>query len=171
MPSSSSAANNEQHSIIDDASQKSTKSLPGRILSNSSHSHSNHGDTITDVRRYAIKHLRPGLHRIYDQRTFNCAAVDLIMEAHILLSLQVPYEGSWLFHLYVGLVCWFVLYDWWCRSLPSIRFLRVTNPYSSFFTHSPIRAASKHHQAARFCGRWTRRLSQGKSQWILFDFG
>jgi len=94
MPSSSSAANNEQHSIIDDASQKSTKSLPGRILSNSSHSHSNHGDTITDVRRYAIKHLRPGLHRIYDQRTFNCAAVDLIMEAHILLSLQVPYEGS-----------------------------------------------------------------------------
>ena len=40
--------------------------------------------------RYAVKHLQPRLSERCDQRTFNCAAVDLILEAHFLMSLQHP---------------------------------------------------------------------------------
>jgi serine/threonine protein kinase len=59
-------------------------------LTTSSH-HSSFQTEFETVRyRYALKHLRPKLSSIYDERTFRCAAVDLISEVHFLLSLQHP---------------------------------------------------------------------------------
>ncbi|CAB9511943.1 Ephrin type-B receptor 3 (Fragment) [Seminavis robusta] len=69
----------------------STSSLPkgsSHSMTSSTRTLDSKGETISY--RYALKHLRPGLKDVYDKRTFNCAAVDLVWEAQFLLSVQHP---------------------------------------------------------------------------------
>ncbi|CAB9516218.1 Probable LIM domain-containing serine/threonine-protein kinase DDB [Seminavis robusta] len=69
----------------------STSSLPkgsSHSMTSSTRTLDSKGETVSY--RYALKHLRPGLKDVYDKRTFNCAAVDLVWEAQFLLSVQHP---------------------------------------------------------------------------------
>lgn len=74
---------------MDNASTRSVASKSLNHNESSHHTPTTNGSTTVSY-RYALKHLRPKLAEIYDQRTFHCAAVDLIGEAHVLLSLQHP---------------------------------------------------------------------------------